>query len=131
MAVSTAVPSTMAASTTWPRPEAERSWRAASTPTTSSMPPPPKSPSRFRGGAGGPLHAQDGRPEVGKQHAGEGGGPKPRQLEHAKSGERSHGGRIAGAVGRAGPPSSGRQRRGRGLASPSGAVLGSRRLPEA
>ncbi len=41
---SSAAPSTIAASTTWPRPDAFASSSAASTPIASSMPPPPKSP---------------------------------------------------------------------------------------
>ena len=50
--MSSAEPSTIAASTTWPQPERSRSSSAASTPTASSMPPPAKSPSRFIGAYG-------------------------------------------------------------------------------
>ena len=48
-AVSSAVPSTIAASTTCPRPLACRSCSAARMPTRQSIAPPPKSPSRFGG----------------------------------------------------------------------------------
>ena len=50
--ISTAEPSTIAASTTWPFPERCRSTSAHTTPNASSMPPPPKSPTRLRGGSG-------------------------------------------------------------------------------
>ena len=50
--ISTAAPSTIAASTTWPLPERARSASAHATPNASSMPPPPKSPTRFSGGSG-------------------------------------------------------------------------------
>src|SRR5437762_3252605 len=49
---SDAAPSTIAASTTWPRPERFASSKAASTPTTRYNDPPPKSPSRLSGGTG-------------------------------------------------------------------------------
>ncbi len=57
----------MAASTTCPWPETDRSTSAASTPTTSNIPPPPKSATRFRGGVG----RLTGPADVG-QHAGDG-----------------------------------------------------------
>ena len=50
--ISTAEPSTMAASTTWPWPDDARSTSAHTTPKASSMPPPPKSPTRLSGGTG-------------------------------------------------------------------------------
>jgi hypothetical protein len=51
-AVSIEAPSTIAASTTWPLPERERSNSAASTPAISIMAPPPLSAIRFSGGTG-------------------------------------------------------------------------------
>jgi hypothetical protein len=54
MASMDATPSTMAASTTCPRPEVPRSTRAAQMPKAMSIPPPPKSPSRLMGNWGGP-----------------------------------------------------------------------------
>ena len=53
MAPSSAVPSVMAASTTWPWPDLRASSTAQTTPKASIMPPPPKSPTRFSGGGGG------------------------------------------------------------------------------
>ena len=50
--VSTAVPSTMAASTTWPLPDVRASTTPHTMPKASSMPPPPKSPTRLSGGCG-------------------------------------------------------------------------------
>ena len=47
-----AVPSTIAASTTWPWPDVRASSRAASTPMTRYVEPPPKSPSRLLGKCG-------------------------------------------------------------------------------
>ena len=47
-----AVPSTIAASTTWPWPEMRASSRAASTPMTRYVDPPPKSPTRLAGKCG-------------------------------------------------------------------------------
>ncbi len=52
MVMSEAAPSTMAASTTWPRPDWRASRMAATTPKASIIPPPPKSPTRFKGGTG-------------------------------------------------------------------------------
>jgi hypothetical protein len=50
--VSSATPSTIAASTTCPRPDS-RAWiTAARMPNASSSPPPPKSPSRLSGNSG-------------------------------------------------------------------------------
>ena len=52
MLVSETAPSTIAASTIWPRP-LSRAWITAQrTPNARSMPPPPKSPSKFTGGTG-------------------------------------------------------------------------------
>jgi hypothetical protein len=48
-----AAPSTIAASTTWPRPDPDRSTSAARMPMASSIPPPPKSATRLSGGVGG------------------------------------------------------------------------------
>ena len=50
--MSTAAPSTMAASTTWPWPERDASSRPHTTPKARSIPPPPKSPTMLRGGTG-------------------------------------------------------------------------------
>ena len=50
--MSEAAPSTMAASTTWPRPPERASSRAHTRPKAKYMPPPPKSPTRLRGGTG-------------------------------------------------------------------------------
>jgi hypothetical protein len=52
-AMSSATPSTMAASTTWPRPLARAASTPDTTPSASSMPPPPKSATRLSGGVGG------------------------------------------------------------------------------
>ena len=52
MLMSWALPSTIAASTTWPAPERPRSTSAARIPITTSEPPPPKSASRLIGGTG-------------------------------------------------------------------------------
>ncbi len=60
MVMSEAAPSTMAASTTWPRPERWASRRAAHIPKASSIPPPPKSPTRLSGGHGPLPGAADG-----------------------------------------------------------------------
>ena len=49
-----AVPSTIAASTTWPSPDLWASSIAQTMPNASSMPPPPKSPTRLSGGTGLP-----------------------------------------------------------------------------
>jgi hypothetical protein len=54
MVVSSAAPSTIAASTTWPFPDRRASNSAQAMPKASSIPPPPKSPTRLSGGAGGP-----------------------------------------------------------------------------
>jgi hypothetical protein len=53
MVASSDAPSTIAASTTWPRPERCASSSAQTMPKPSSMPPPPKSPIRLSGGTGG------------------------------------------------------------------------------
>ena len=53
-ASSSAEPSVIAASTTWPLPDFCASSRPATTPRASSMPPPPKSPTRLSGGTGLP-----------------------------------------------------------------------------
>ena len=45
-------PSTIAASTTWPRPPVRASITPQAMPNASSMPPPPKSPTRLSGGTG-------------------------------------------------------------------------------
>ena len=58
--VSSALPSSIEASTTCPRPEETRSCSAASTPKASIMPPPAKS-ARYIGGTTGPV---SGRPIV-------------------------------------------------------------------
>ena len=50
-----AVPSTIAASTTWPSPLSRASSRAASTPMTRYVEPPPKSPTRLAGKCGRAL----------------------------------------------------------------------------
>ena len=52
-AISSATPSTIAASTTWPVPDSRAASSAATTPSASSMPPPPKSATRLSGGVGG------------------------------------------------------------------------------
>ncbi len=57
------MPSTIAASTTWPWPESRASSRAASTPMTRYVEPPPKSPTRLAGKCGRGLvlaHAEQG-----------------------------------------------------------------------
>ena len=51
-AIGAAVPSTIAASTTWPSPLTRDSRRAASTPMTRYVDPPPKSPTRLLGKCG-------------------------------------------------------------------------------
>ena len=50
---SRAAPSTIAASTTWPRPDRAASTIPHTIPNASSMPPPPKSPTSVSGGTGG------------------------------------------------------------------------------
>jgi len=47
-------PSTIAASTTWPRPDERASSMAQTMPNARYMAPPPKSPTRLSGGTGGP-----------------------------------------------------------------------------
>jgi hypothetical protein len=54
IAVSSAVPSAMAASTTCPCPVERACSSALTTPSASSIPPPPKSPNMFSGATGGP-----------------------------------------------------------------------------
>ncbi len=54
IAISVALPSTIAASTTCPSPDDLASRSAHATPNASSMPPPPKSPTTFIGGVGLP-----------------------------------------------------------------------------
>ena len=53
MDIITALPSTIAASTTCPSPLRAASSRPHTTPNASSIPPPPKSPTMFSGGVGG------------------------------------------------------------------------------
>ena len=50
--ISTAAPSTIAASTTWPSPLRCASRSAHTTPKARNMPPPPKSPTMLSGGTG-------------------------------------------------------------------------------
>ena len=52
MFMSEAAPSTMAVSTTWPRPDCLTSSRAHTSPKARYIPPPPKSPTRLSGGTG-------------------------------------------------------------------------------
>ena len=54
MVISSAEPSVIAASTTWPLPDVRASVSAASTPTTSSIAPPPQSATRLSGTTGLP-----------------------------------------------------------------------------
>src|ERR1700737_2134936 len=78
--VSSADPSTIAASTTWPRPDRSRSSSAARMPSASSMPPPPKSPSRLTGGTGRSPAPPAPQPRV---RLGPPPGPNPEPLAHA------------------------------------------------
>ncbi len=52
MVASSEAPSTIAASTTWPRPLLRASITPQAMPKASSMPPPPKSPTRLSGATG-------------------------------------------------------------------------------
>ena len=47
-----ALPSVMAASTTWPLPDCAASTNADAMPNAKSIPPPPKSPTKLSGGVG-------------------------------------------------------------------------------
>ena len=59
MLMSCALPSTIAASITWPSPDVARSTSAARMPITTSEPPPPKSASKLIGGTGAPPSGPD------------------------------------------------------------------------
>src|SRR5690349_17891096 len=90
--VRTAVPSTIAASTTCPSPVARACTSAASAPSARNIPPPPKSPSRLIGGAARtpPIDADDVGAEIGEQHPAERPRAEPGELHHPDALQRSH-----------------------------------------